>query len=194
MIEDHDSDDEGDQRGSAEGEPPEPTSASGSEWSSDIGAMPFISVDQEPRVDVGGDVLDWLVARLVEAIPVARSPKETSRVGRLSVRILGDDSMSEAHQRWCSVDGPTDVLTFHTVEPDGLHIDLMICVDEARRRAAELGHDQRRELLLYALHGLLHCLGHDDHDAEAYALMHDEEDRVLRQIGVGPVFRPEEAS
>ena len=194
MNEDHDSDDEGDQRGNAEGEPPEPTSAPGSLAPSDIGSMPFVSVDQEPCVDVGGDVLDWLMARLVEAIPVARSIEGKPRVDRVSVRILGDESMSDAHQRWCDVDGTTDVLTFHSLESDGLHIDLMICVDEARRRAAEFGHDERRELLLYAVHGLLHCLGHDDHDAEAYRLMHDEEDRVLRQIGVGPVFRPEVAS
>ena len=77
---------------------------------------------------------------------------------------------------------------------EGLHIDLMLCIDEARRRAEEFGHDERRELLLYAVHGLLHGLGHDDQDAEAFASMHDEEDRILRQIGVGSVFRPEGAS
>lgn len=194
MIEDHDSDDGGDQRGSSDGEPPEPRVGPGSSPVPDEDEAPFISVDREPGVDVAADVLEWLVGRLTEAVPVARPAADRDRVARVSVRILGDESMSEAHRRWCDVDGTTDVLTFDSHETDGLHVDLMICIDEARRRALEFGHDERRELLLYAVHGLLHGLGHDDHDPEAFTAMHHEEDRVLREIGVGPVFRPEEAS
>ena len=188
MVEGLDSDDEGDQRGNAESEPPQPPAAPAP------GGEPVVSVDQEPGVDVGDEVVGWLVARLLEAIPVARAASGEHKVHRVSVRIVADDSMSEAHRRWCDIDGTTDVLTFHAPEPDGLHIDLMICIDEAKRRAAEFGHEFRRELLLYSVHGLLHCLGHDDHDPESFNRMHAEEDRVLREIGVGPVFRPEAAS
>jgi ssRNA-specific RNase YbeY (16S rRNA maturation enzyme) len=48
-----------------------------------------------------------------------------------------------------------------------------------------------KEALLYALHGLLHCLGHDDHDEAAYQAMHALEDALLDAIGVGPVFDPD---
>jgi ssRNA-specific RNase YbeY (16S rRNA maturation enzyme) len=44
-------------------------------------------------------------------------------------------------------------------------------------------------LLLYGVHGLLHAIGHDDHEPGAHALMHAEEDRLLTKIGVGPIFR-----
>jgi ssRNA-specific RNase YbeY (16S rRNA maturation enzyme) len=44
-------------------------------------------------------------------------------------------------------------------------------------------------LLLYVVHALLHCLGHDDHEEQAAEAMHRMEDAVLESIGVGPVFR-----
>ena len=47
----------------------------------------------------------------------------------------------------------------------------------------------RAQLLLYILHGLLHCAGFDDHDPAEHDRMHTEEDRILTAIGVGPVFR-----
>jgi rRNA maturation RNase YbeY len=67
--------------------------------------------------------------------------------------------------------------------------DILICRDEAMRQAQQRGYDCRKELLLYVIHGLLHCLGHDDHEEEDSALMHKVEDAILEAIGVGPVFR-----
>lgn len=114
--------------------------------------------------------------------------------GEARVRIIGDAEMADAHERYAGVPGTTDVLTFDLTDGIGareaLDVDLMICLDEAQRRAADAGHNQpRRELLLYALHGVLHCLGEDDHTDAGYQQMHTLEDAVLTAIGVGPVFR-----
>ena len=38
------------------------------------------------------------------------------------------------------------------------------------------------------LHGVLHCLGMDDHEEASFEAMHRMEDAVLSHIGVGPVF------
>jgi ssRNA-specific RNase YbeY (16S rRNA maturation enzyme) len=35
---------------------------------------------------------------------------------------------------------------------------------------------------------MLHCIGFDDHDEEAHLKMHEEEDRILTAIGVGPIW------
>lgn len=185
MVEGHDSDDEGGQRGNADGEPLEPPPGSG-----DAGRE--VSIEQEPGVGIMAADADWIAGRVVEALQVMESGADGHRVSRVSIRLVGDRTMSSAHRRWCDVEGTTDVLTFHEVEADGLHVDLLLCVDEAERRAAEFGHESRRELLLYSVHGVLHCLGHDDHDPAAFERMHAEEDRVLRAIGVGPVYRPGE--
>lgn len=180
MLEDHDSEDGGDQRENAESEPPEPRS----------GSEILVTIHPEPGLDLEAALPGWLTDRLREAAAAADASGIEAPLRRVSVRILGDRAMTEAHRRWRDIDGTTDVLTFHSFEDDGLHVDLMICHDEAGRRASDFGHETRHELLLYAVHGLLHCLGHDDHDPEAFERMHREEDRLLHEIGIGPVFRP----
>jgi probable rRNA maturation factor len=117
--------------------------------------------------------------------------------GEVRVRVVGDAEMAGAHERHAGIPGTTDVLTFdlrddlaRASQPETLDVDIMICSDEAERRGNELGHGRRRELLLYIVHGVLHCLGHDDHDDEAYARMHAAEDELLERIGVGRTFAP----
>lgn len=113
------------------------------------------------------------------------------------VRIIGDAAMAEEHLRLCGQAGTTDVITvdLNRAETEAagrvkrpMDADLLICFDEAVRQADERGHAVERELLLYILHGVLHCFGHDDHDDEAFAAMHAMEDAVLEAIGVGRVF------
>jgi probable rRNA maturation factor len=70
------------------------------------------------------------------------------------------------------------------------HIDasLLICVDVAKRQAAERKLLPKIELLLYTTHGILHCLGWDDEADDDFAAMHAFEDALLETIGVGKVF------
>jgi len=114
--------------------------------------------------------------------------------GELRVRVVGDAEMAAAHLEYCDLEGTTDVLTFDmSDEVDGagrpvLDVDVLVCLDEAARQGAARGHDRERELLLYIVHGVMHCLGFDDHDEASGAAMHAEEDRVLAAIGVGVTY------
>lgn len=119
------------------------------------------------------------------------------RRGELGVVVVGDQRMSELHQQYHHDASTTDVLTFdlrdwqETSPPDdppAVQGEIYICLDEARRRAESLGHDVRGELLLYAVHGLLHLLGYDDHDLRDFHRMHAMEDELLEAVGVGRVF------
>lgn len=124
--------------------------------------------------------------------------------GSVRVRLVGDGEMSAAHSKYAGIDGTTDVLTFDMRDevegqaedlPAGpLDVDLWVCVDEARRQAGVRGIEPARELLLYCLHGILHCLGHDDHSDAGFARMHAEEDRILEVIGVGTTFALDEGA
>ena len=51
-----------------------------------------------------------------------------------------------------------------------------------------VGHRVERELLLYCVHGLLHCLGHDDHDEAGWRAMHAREDEIERTLDVLPAI------
>ena len=58
----------------------------------------------------------------------------------------------------------------------------------ARREALERGHPPYHEALLYAVHGTLHLLGHDDHAPRARARMRRAERSWLEALGLGDVF------
>lgn len=146
---------------------------------------------------LGGADERWVVERLLAALAhlaaVAGPYVRTClRGGDVRIRVVGDDEMERAHRQYSNVPGTTDVLTFDLREAKAgpLDTDLLVCLDEAGRAAAGRGHPVRNEVLLYALHGVLHCVGEDDHDDAACAQMHAREDGLLSAIGVGAVYAP----
>ncbi|MEX2501936.1 MAG: rRNA maturation RNase YbeY [Trueperaceae bacterium] len=94
----------------------------------------------------------------------------------LTVAFLDDEAMAERNRSQRGTDGPTDVLSYPSWEPDDgdavprvQHLgDVLIGVDVASRQAPEHGHDLERELCVLAAHGLMHLLGFDHPDAAAW--------------------------
>lgn len=116
-----------------------------------------------------------------------------SQIAELSIALVSDAEMSRLHRRFLGEDGPTDVLTFELdsdARGDVTSGEIVICVPHARRVAAERGLRLRDELLLYAIHGLLHLSGHEDRTQRGFHRMHRIEDRILTELGIGPVFSP----
>lgn len=154
--------------------------------------------DRTNRLDRAS--VEWLARQTGAALAHLRTQSgETVPNGEVRIAVVDDTEMTAAHTRFMGIPETTDVLTFDLRDqpPQGLpsgplDTDIMVCIDEARRRADARSkptpEETRRELLLYALHGVLHCLGHDDHDDHDYQRMHAAEDRILTAIGVGTVF------
>jgi probable rRNA maturation factor len=116
-----------------------------------------------------------------------------SAVRELSVALVGDEAMSRVHKQFMGIEGPTDVITFeHEHDDNGRPTagELIICIDEARRQSRARGTALRDELLLYALHGLLHLSGFDDKTPAGFQAIHNKEDEILEKLGVGAVFHP----
>ena len=139
----------------------------------------------------------WLEERLQAALSELRPG---SNGDRITVQVVDDARMAALHARHKGQSGPTDVLAFpagssRASSQDSSHggildADIAVNADEADRQARDRGHSVDQELLLYALHGTLHCAGYDDHDAAGAGAMHAEEDRILTAIGVGATFAP----
>jgi probable rRNA maturation factor len=111
----------------------------------------------------------------------------------ISVAVVDDPTMTDLHQRYKSVASTTDVLSFdlretHDPQCPRVEGELVICVDEAARQAAQRGRETRLEVLLYAVHGLLHLLGYDDARPSQARDMHRREDELLTEAGFGPLF------
>jgi probable rRNA maturation factor len=112
-------------------------------------------------------------------------------LAELSVALIDDAQITELHDRYMGIDSPTDVLTFELDHDGRGHVtsgEVVVCVPEARRQAKQRGTSVYDELLLYALHGMLHLCGYDDRTAAGFRRMHAMEDRILTRLGVGPVF------
>ena len=113
--------------------------------------------------------------------------------GNWSITLVRDPAMKQLHARTMNDPTTTDVLTFDLRDSArkkaSLDLDTVICLDEARRRAKELHHPLNHELLLYALHSLLHVQGYDDLTQKDAQKMHRREDQLLVALGIGPVYR-----
>jgi len=84
----------------------------------------------------------------------------------LSVRLTGDAELRDLNARFLGIDAPTDVLAFPADDRARVG-DVAISVERAMGQAA----DGVAELRLLAVHGLLHCLGHDHALPEQAAAM-----------------------
>jgi probable rRNA maturation factor len=118
-------------------------------------------------------------------------PRRRSGLRELSVALVGDARMSDLHKRFMGIAGPTDVLTFPTETDSRDRVtsgEVVVCVPEAKRQAGARKIPVQHELLLYALHGMLHLLGYDDRTDRAFRVMHHTEDALMSKLGLGPVF------
>ncbi|MBX2851584.1 MAG: rRNA maturation RNase YbeY [Phycisphaeraceae bacterium] len=167
---------------------------------------PSIRIDLVCQTDISGIQIDgWLDQQVRRAIGFCGIT-----AAQLNLVIVADDEMAQLHEQYTGVAGTTDVLTFDLKDsaeggsppvsnalasdqgdPTPIESDIILCLDEAKRQASQRGHEPRQELLLYAIHGLMHLLGEDDHDEAAYQRMHAREDALLKQMGFSPLFDPD---
>jgi rRNA maturation RNase YbeY len=84
----------------------------------------------------------------------------------LCLRLTDDAELRDLNERFLGVDAPTDVLAFPAGERARVG-DVAISVERAMGQAP----DGIAELRLLAVHGLLHCLGHDHALPEPAAAM-----------------------
>jgi len=97
----------------------------------------------------------------------------------LCVRLTGDAELRALNGHFLGVDEPTDVLAFPAGDPHRVG-DVAISVE----RAVAQSSDGAAELRLLAVHGLLHCLGHDHGDPGPARLMTAVTRALLPEIDV----------
>lgn len=90
---------------------------------------------------------------------------------------MSDAAIRKYNRRFLKHDFATDVLAF----PNDEGGDILISLDTAKRQAREGGYGAVQELALYALHGMLHLAGYDDHGIRARAHMFAAQKRIFRR-------------
>jgi probable rRNA maturation factor len=102
----------------------------------------------------------------------------------LAISIVDESRMSELHEEWMDLKGPTDVLSFpmdelvpHSPDP-GIVGDIVLCPQFA---LAQAKNGLEAELHLLTIHGVLHCLGYDHAEPAQEKAMFDLQESILSQ-------------
>ena len=107
----------------------------------------------------------------------------------LSILLVDEATMSDYHERFMDLPGPTDVMSFPMDElraprddeepPMGLLGDIVLCPQVTALQASENGREPDAEAEYLLIHGLLHLLGHDHADPEEKAVMFSLNDKII---------------
>ena len=127
----------------------------------------------------------------------------------LTILFVDPDPIAELHERWMSLEGPTDVMSFPMDElwpgdgkttMEGVLGDLVICPWVAAQQAAAAGHSTMQEMMLLTIHGILHLLGYDHVTPEQERQMFGLQRQLLltflavRRITIEPATLPKGAA
>ena len=140
---------------------------------------------------------ELLASALGETTRAAAGP----RAVEVEFTLCGDEQMTHLNFDHMGERGPTDVLSFplhdweidlghshladeDAVTPPGplLLGDIVVDLDQAIRQAAVGGWGVTEEVVLLAIHGTLHLLGHDHAEADEEGAMRAIERRVLTAL------------
>lgn len=102
-------------------------------------------------------------------------------VGDVTVRLAGAGEARSLNREFRHIDRATDVLSF----PAGGDYagDILICMPVAEAQARRAGHSLARELLLLAIHGLLHLKGLD-HETDGGEML-EAQQRLFAELSRG---------
>jgi len=142
--------------------------------------------------------VEQLHALLSSALNETTRAAAGPRAVEIELTLSGDAEMTRLNFDHMGERGPTDVLAFplHDWEVEAGHShladddavappgplllgDVVVDLDQAARQAVDGGWGAVEEVVLLAIHGTLHLLGHDHADADEEGLMRDIEHRVL---------------
>ena len=116
--------------------------------------------------------------------------------GEVSIAIVNDQQMKRLHRDFLGVDETTDVISFPLSgeqESDKIEAEIVVCWEEAQRRAIEFDWNPEDELLLYVVHGILHLVGFDDTTETDFERMREAESKYLGEFGLNLVGRDQSA-
>ncbi|HOI54802.1 MAG TPA: rRNA maturation RNase YbeY [Phycisphaerae bacterium] len=145
-----------------------------------------------PRIEIN-DRQTHLKGQKRRLASVLRSvlASEGLAAGALSVTLVDDAEISRINRQYLNHDGPTDVISFDLSDAgdDRLSGEIVVSAERAVRVATQRGTDPVGELLLYAVHGLLHLAGYDDRTTAQAARMHARENELLTALGYPDVYQ-----
>lgn len=105
---------------------------------------------------------------------------EGARIQRLHYKSFKRQEMIELNTQFLGHEYDTDIISFSIDEhPLPINADFALGWDQINEQAIELDQPLVKEVHRILVHGLLHCLGYDDHSEEDQHKMRAKEDFYL---------------
>lgn len=118
----------------------------------------------------------------------------------VTVYYVNEERIQKVNKDYRDKDCPTDVLSFRLIEnKENLPLnkksfplewdyasktlylgEIFICQEKAKNQAKEFGNSEYREVLELFIHGMLHLLGCDHHQADETTLMKSYEEKMMK--------------
>ncbi len=142
-----------------------------------------------------GKDFDWLEGRYTEIAKVAFSYLNIKENYEVDVSLVDDETIHQVNRDYRNVDRVTDVISFafnddkdpkdqiNSLDVQKMLGEILICLPQAKRQAAEIGNSLERELSFLFTHGLLHLLGYDHMTPEDEAIMFPLQEKILGLVG-----------
>lgn len=142
-----------------------------------------------------GKEFDWLNERYNEIAKAAFSYLDVKENYEVDVSLVDDETIHQINRDYRNVDRVTDVISFafnddkdpadqiNSSEVQKMLGEILICLPQAKRQAAEIGNTLERELSFLFTHGLLHLLGYDHMTPEDEAIMFPLQEKILSLVG-----------
>ena len=115
--------------------------------------------------------------------------REFARKVNISVAVVDDDRIAQLNWVFLQRAEPTDVLAFPLEEgrgqekPEEVFGEIVISAERARREARKRHVRPETELILYAVHGMLHLAGYNDRTPAERKRMRRREAEILGSLG-----------
>jgi probable rRNA maturation factor len=115
----------------------------------------------------------------------------------LSVRIVDEAEITALNHRYRGKEYPTNVLSFPYEAMPGVESsllgDIVVCAPVVAREAIEQGKAAEAHWAHMVIHGVLHLLGHDHHEAAQAERMERLEVQLLARLGFPDPYRSSNA-
>jgi len=109
--------------------------------------------------------------RIKQLIRKTCASEAVKRPGEITVCLVTNSLIRELNLNYLADYRPTDVMAFDLAQEGMLSGDIVISTDTAASNARRFKTSVEQELLLYAVHGMLHLLGYDDATLSGRRLM-----------------------
>jgi probable rRNA maturation factor len=104
--------------------------------------------------------------------------------GEISIIFVNEKEILKINKQFLNHNYVTDVISFNYpfTREEGIPFgDVFVCFGQAKKQAKEQGHSALFEMLVLALHGTLHLIGHEDDTPRKRDTMNARAERFARK-------------